>query len=173
MFIVRSSPKPEEVRQRTRTSVETKAIEHVRFIRTARLFNDGLNFTASISLFAKCCLKFHHVLSVPYFPRKHALHALEVSSLLFHSLFFHFHRFMFEIGIQVERYMNSGSFFCRVPRWGQGNYWQARFRLSLSNLLGEGWGSVLPQENAFRLHFHFRRIVKWGGGGIEKSPAVC
>ena len=111
MFIVRSSPKREEVRQRTRTSVETKAIKRVRFIRTARLFNDGLNFTASISLFAKCCLKFHHVLSVPYFPRKHALHAHEVSSLLFNSLFFHFHRFMFEIGIQVERYMNSGSFF--------------------------------------------------------------
>ena len=116
MFIVRSSPKREEVRQRTRTSVETKAIKRVRFIRTARLFNDGLNFTASISLLAKCCLKFHHVLSVPYFPRKHALHAHEVSYLLFNSLFFHFHRFMFEIRIQVERYMYSGRFFCRVPR---------------------------------------------------------
>ena len=71
--------------------------------------------------------------------------------------------------------MNSGSFFCRVSRWGQGNYWQARFRLSLSNLLGEGWGSVLPQENAFRLHFHFRMIVTWGergsgGGGVLKNP---
>ena len=107
MFIVRSSPKREEVRQRTRTSVETKAIEHVRFIRTARLFNDGLNFTASMSLFAKCCLKFHH--ATPYTRTR-------VSSLLFNSLFFHFHRFMFEIRIQVERYMNSGSFFCSVPR---------------------------------------------------------
>ena len=83
MFTVQSSPKREEVRQRTRTSVETKAIEHVRFIRTARLFNDGSNFTASISLFAKCCLKFNHVLSVPYFPRKHALHAHEGQFFVF------------------------------------------------------------------------------------------
>ena len=59
---------------------------------------------------------------------------------------------------------------CRVSRFassrGQGNYhWPARFRLSLSNLLGEGWGSVLPKRGAFRLHFHFRMEV--AGEGLE------
>ena len=59
---------------------------------------------------------------------------------------------------------------CRVSRFansrGQGNYhWPARFRLSLSNLLGEGWGSVLPKRSAFGLHFHFR--MKVAGEGLE------
>jgi len=60
-------------------------------------------------------------------------------------------------------------FLCRISRFagnrGQGNYWPARFRLSLSNLLGEGWGSVLPKRSAFRLHFHFR--MKVAGEGLE------
>ena len=61
---------------------------------------------------------------------------------------------------------------CRVSRFassrGQGNYhWPARFRLSLSNLLGEGWGSVLPKRSAFRLHFHFHFRMKVAGEGLE------
>ena len=70
----------------------------------------------------------------------------------------------------IRRWWIRVVFLCRVSRFassrGQGNYhWPARFRLSLSNLLGEGWGSVLPKRSAFRLHFHLR--MKVAGEGLE------
>ena len=68
----------------------------------------------------------------------------------------------------IRRWWIRVVFLCRVSRFASIllTGWLPPFTF----ISGEAWGPVLPKRSAFRLYFHFRMILTWGGGRGWNNP---